>query len=163
MHLCLDIDGIHLEWLSVPESFGESDPSREDIRVLVSKTLSFVFVSVCIYIYTHVSIHVCIHTYTHTCLCVYTRVYVCMYTHMHIYVSVCVRTHTCIYTCLCVYAHKHYLCVLSCVRLFVTMWTVARQARLSMEFSRQKYWSGKLFPFPGYLPNSGMESRSPAL
>ena len=31
---------------------------------------------------------------------------------------------------------------LSHVQLFVTSWTVARQAPLSMEFSRQEYWSG---------------------
>ena len=39
----------------------------------------------------------------------------------------------------------HCDCVLSCfsrVRLFVTLWTVARQAPLSMGFSRQEYWSG---------------------
>ena len=36
--------------------------------------------------------------------------------------------------------------VLSCVWLFVTPWTVARQSPLSMGFSRQEYWSG--FPFP---------------
>ena len=75
----------------------------------------------------------------------------------------CIYTQTCIHMCLCVYVHKHYLHVLSHVRLFVTLWTVAHQASLSMEFSRQKYWSGKLFPFPGYLPNPGMEPRSPAL
>ena len=34
----------------------------------------------------------------------------------------------------------------SCVQLFVTPWTVARQAPLSMEFSRQEYWSGLLCP-----------------
>ena len=33
-------------------------------------------------------------------------------------------------------------------RLFVTPWTVACQAPLSMEFSRQEYWSGLLFPSP---------------
>ena len=45
----------------------------------------------------------------------------------------------------------------------VTPWTVAFQAPLSMEFSRQEYWSG--FPFPSLedLPNPGIESRSPAL
>ena len=32
-----------------------------------------------------------------------------------------------------------------------------------MEFFRLKYWSGLPFPFPGYLPNPGIESRSPAL
>ena len=38
-----------------------------------------------------------------------------------------------------------YVCVLnrfSCVRLFVTLWTVAHQSPLSMEFSRPEYWSG---------------------
>ena len=32
-----------------------------------------------------------------------------------------------------------------------------------MEFSRQEYWSGLLFPSPGYLPDSGMEHGSPTL
>ena len=44
-----------------------------------------------------------------------------------------------------------------------TPWTVAHQALLSMEFSRQKYWSGLPFPSPGDLPNPGMEPGSPAL
>ena len=52
---------------------------------------------------------------------------------------------------------------LSCVRLFATPWTVARQAPPSMEFSRQEYWSGLPFPSPGDLPNPGIEPRSPAL
>ena len=43
------------------------------------------------------------------------------------------------------------VCVLSRVRLFATPWTVALQASLSMEFSRQEYWS-ELFPPPGDLP-----------
>ena len=38
---------------------------------------------------------------------------------------------------------------LSRVRLFVTPWTVAHQAPLSMGFSRQEYWSGLPFPSPG--------------
>ena len=53
--------------------------------------------------------------------------------------------------------------LLSHIRLFATPWTVARQAPLSMGFSRQEYWSGLPFPPPGDLPNLGMESRSPAL
>ena len=32
-----------------------------------------------------------------------------------------------------------------------------------MEFSRQEYWSGLPFPFPGDLPDTGMEPRSPTL
>ena len=47
--------------------------------------------------------------------------------------------------------------------LFVTSWTVARQAPLSMGFSRQEYWSGLPFPFPGDLPDSRIEPGSPAL
>ena len=56
--------------------------------------------------------------------------------------------------------------MLSHGRLFATSWTVAYQAPLSMEFSRQKYWSGLLFPSPGYLPDPGIEPMhhmSPAL
>ena len=52
---------------------------------------------------------------------------------------------------------------LSRVRLFATLWTIARQAPLSMGFSRQEYWSGLPFPSPGDLPNPGIESGSPAL
>ena len=43
--------------------------------------------------------------------------------------------------------------------LFSTPWTVARQAPLSMGFSRQEYWSGVPFPPPGDLPDPGIESR----
>ena len=50
----------------------------------------------------------------------------------------------------------------SCLTV-VTPWTVARQAPLSMGFSRQEYWSGLPFPSPGDLPNPGIESMSPAL
>ena len=46
---------------------------------------------------------------------------------------------------------------LSRVRLFATPWTVARQALPSMEFSRQEYWSGLLFPYPGDLPDPGIK------
>ena len=45
----------------------------------------------------------------------------------------------------------------------MTPWTVARQAPLSMEFSRQEYWSGLPFPSPADLPNPGIEPRSPEL
>ena len=42
-------------------------------------------------------------------------------------------------------------------------WTVARQAPLSMGFSRQEYWSGLPFPSPGDLPDPGIKPGSPAL
>ena len=54
-------------------------------------------------------------------------------------------------------------CVLShfCrVRLFVTPWTVARQAPLSMGFPRQAYWSGLPFPSPEDLAHPGIEPQS---
>ena len=44
-----------------------------------------------------------------------------------------------------------------------TRWTVAHQAPPSMGFSRQEYWNGLLFPFPGDLPDPGIEPWSPAL
>ena len=54
----------------------------------------------------------------------------------------------------------------SCVLLFVTPWTVACQAPLSMGFSRQEYWSGLPCPPPKDLPNPGIKPTcvmSPAL
>ena len=54
----------------------------------------------------------------------------------------------------------------STVWLFVTPWTVAHQAPLSMGCSRQEYWNGLLCPAPGDLPNPGIKPpslRSPAL
>ena len=53
--------------------------------------------------------------------------------------------------------------LLSRVRLTATPWTVAHQAPPSMEFSRQEYWSGLPFPYPGDLPDPGIEPWSPAL
>ena len=52
--------------------------------------------------------------------------------------------------------------LLSRVRLFATLWSVARQSPLSMEFSRQEYWSGLPFPTPDDLLNPGIEPQSPA-
>ena len=50
-----------------------------------------------------------------------------------------------------------------CVQFFVTLWTIALQVRLSMEFSRQESGSGLPFPSPGDLPNPGIKPASPAL
>ena len=47
--------------------------------------------------------------------------------------------------------------------IFAIPWILACQIPLSMEFSRQKYWSGLLFPSPGDLPDPGIGPRSPAL
>ena len=56
-----------------------------------------------------------------------------------------------------------YACVLSHfgrVRLFATLWTVARQAPLSTRFSKQEYWSGLPCSPPGDLPDPGIKSES---
>ena len=53
--------------------------------------------------------------------------------------------------------------MLSRVQLFATPWTVVHQVPLSVEFSRQEYWSGLTFPPPGNLPKPGMKPESPAL
>ena len=58
---------------------------------------------------------------------------------------------------------NNHMCVLSCfsrVWLFATPWTVVHQIPLSMEFSRQEYWSGLPFPTPEYIPDSGIQPAS---
>ena len=50
--------------------------------------------------------------------------------------------------------------MLSHIQLLVTPRTVTHQAPLSMEFSRQEYWSGLPFPPPGDLPKSGIKPPS---
>ena len=47
--------------------------------------------------------------------------------------------------------------------LTVTPWTVAHQPSLSMELSKQEYWSGLPFPSPGDPPDPEIEPGSPAL
>ena len=59
----------------------------------------------------------------------------------------------CVCVCVCVFSH---------VELFATPWTVAHQAPLLMEFSRQEYWSGQSFSTPGHLQDPGNEPMSPA-
>ena len=49
------------------------------------------------------------------------------------------------------------------IQLFVTLWTGARQALLSVGFCRQEYWSGLPCPLTGDLPDPGIEPVSPAL
>ena len=47
--------------------------------------------------------------------------------------------------------------------LHTRAWTVARQAPLSMGFSRQEHWSGQPFPYPVDLPDPGIKPWPPAL
>ena len=70
----------------------------------------------------------------------------------------------------CIWTANHiytfiYICafMLSHVPLSVTQWTVVHQAPLSMEFSRQEYWSELPFLSPGDLPKPGIEPWSSAL
>ena len=63
----------------------------------------------------------------------------------------------CVCVCTCVRAPA-----LSCVQLFATPCTVARQALLSMRFPRQESWGGQPFPSPGDLSNPETEPVSPA-
>ena len=65
----------------------------------------------------------------------------------------------CVCECVCVCACLY----LSHVQPFVIPWTVAHQALLAMEFSRQKYWSGLPFPSPADLPDPGIEPGSSVL
>ena len=67
------------------------------------------------------------------------KVYVYIYIYIYIYI--------------CMY-------VLSRIWLSVIPWTVDHQPPLSMQFSRQEYWSGFPFPIPGYLPDSGIKPTS---
>ena len=53
--------------------------------------------------------------------------------------------------------------MLNRVWLFVMPWTIVCQAPLSMEFSRQEFWSGLPFPTQRNLPDLGIEPASPAL
>ena len=55
------------------------------------------------------------------------------------------------------------MCVSHSVLLFATPQTVARQAPISMEFSRQEYWIELSFPSSGNLPDLGLKPGSPAL
>ena len=57
--------------------------------------------------------------------------------------------------------HCFFMQVLSRVQLFSTLWTIACQIPLSMEFSRQKYWSELPFPSEEDLPSPGIKPESP--
>ena len=71
---------------------------------------------------------------------------------------------TCMFSiwCVCVwYMHACMLSRFNRIWLFVTLWTVAHQAPLSMGFSSQEYWTGLPCPPPKDRPNPGIEPASP--
>ena len=80
--------------------------------------------------------------------------------HSHLYLFIYLSVHSSFkrkITCrVCVCAQ-----LLIPIQLFTTSWTVTHQAPLSMELSRQEYWSGLTFPPPGDLPDLGFELASP--
>ena len=59
-----------------------------------------------------------------------------------------------------IHLYMQCVCAQSCLTLSDPM-DCASQAPLSMEFSRQEYWSGVSFPPPGDLPDPGIEPESP--
>ena len=63
-----------------------------------------------------------------------------------------------LYVCM----HACMLSHFSCIRLFVTPWTVARQAPLFLGFSKKEYWSGLPGPPPGDPPDPEIEPTYPA-
>ena len=63
----------------------------------------------------------------------------------------------CVCVCVCVSVK-----LLSYIQPFATLWTIAHQAPLPLEFSQQEYWSGLLFLPPRNLPNPGIRPTSPA-
>ena len=84
------------------------------------------------------------------------------------YISLCCEIHpyilSILYIVFCI--SQSPVCMLShfsCVWLFATLWTVARQAPLSMGFFRHEHWNGLLCPTPGDLPNPEIESMSSAM
>ena len=68
----------------------------------------------------------------------------------------------CVCVCVCARTRTHAL-IAQLLQLFVTPWTAACQAPLSMGFPRQRYWSGLLFPLQGVFLNQGPNPKSLAL
>ena len=70
--------------------------------------------------------------------------------------SIILKGKTYLYLCLCCWVTQ------LCPTLYMTPWTGACQAPLSMGFPRQEYWNGFLFHSPGDLPNPGIKPTFPA-
>ena len=81
-------------------------------------------------------------------LMIYTLMHIYIYNRHTVWHFVCVRV--------CVSVVKESVCMLNHIQLFVTLWTIAHQAPLSMGFSRQECWSGLSFYSPGIKPTSSM-------
>ena len=97
------------------------------------------------------------------------RFYVVKFLENSICIKILQHIHIGLHMCVCVYIYTHKcvcVCVCSVAQLFATPWTLAHQAPLSLEFSRQEYWSGLPFHTSEDLLDSGIKSiplASPAL
>ena len=97
-------------------------------------TFSLIWILLQKYLQIYVYMYVCVYIYCIYSTCTIYIVYILVYIHTHTY------TH--------MYKYTFFQCVLSRVQFFVTLWTIAHQAPLSLGFSRQRYWSGLPFPTP---------------
>ena len=71
----------------------------------------------------------------------------------------CLAQGLCVCVCVCVFARS---CLTLCNPMDCSPPTMAECMSMSMEFSRQEYWSGLPFPPPGDLPDPGIEPGTPA-
>jgi len=132
---------ILIQWVSaVPDSGFLTFPGVDDVT------------SIWLYIYnmaaTYFSRFIVYPSLPSTYVCMFVTLSYLQVTHMHTYTQIHTNKNNA-----CVYA-------LSCVQLFGALWTAAYQASLSVEFSRQKYWSGLPCPPPGDLPDPGIKPES---
>ena len=108
------------------------------------------------------------HEWTCVCVCPCVSIYLSGWMDGYVHMCLCLDGWMGVCVCVCLLCAYRGMdrelhmcaCMLSCIQVFVTPWTVASQASLSMGFSRQEYWSGLSFPPPGGLPDSGMKSVS---
>ena len=81
---------------------------------------------------------------------------------LYVYIFPCFLHNTNLPQAVCTNDSVAAVYLLTCARLFATPRTVAHQALLSMGFSKKEYWSVLPFPFPGDLPDPGIEPGSPS-
>ena len=171
-----------LEWVAISFSRGSSQPRNRTHLSCVSCSGGGFFttgwnweahICVCVCIYIYIYIHTRTHIYIHTHIYIYFYVYVYIFIFIHFtYIYLYINIHTCVFF---TYFKEHFIThpqfrnlssweALSVshshlVWFFATLWIVTYKAPLSMEFSRQEYWSlcsllQEIFPTQG--SNSGL-------
>ena len=124
------------------------------------------FMISCWFLYNNVNQpYICMYVCMYVCVCIYIYIYTHSWASLTPLSTPPLKSaQNTSLSSLCYTAMSHCECVSHCcVRLFVTPWIVVCQSPLSMEFSRQEYWSGLPFPSPGDLPDSGIKPRTPEL